>query len=154
MTTAESLSDVEALDAMDPWDGADALHELEDLADEFSDLEAFEAEGFEGEPSEPSGFEDNGFEAYEADPASGLYLPASAQRLVSGPAAVTLARTLNPFVLESMDADDAEAFLRNITRRVRSAARWAWRRTTWRRGCRSTTRGATTPGRAAAPTGR
>ncbi|NOJ98495.1 hypothetical protein HMI51_36875, partial [Corallococcus coralloides] len=147
MTSAEYLSDVESLDAMDPWEGADALQELEDLADEFSDLEGFEAEGFEADPFEPSGFEssgfeddgfeelfaeaeaedafleEDGFEGFEASPASGLFVPATSNRLVSGPAAVTLARTLNPFVLESMDADDAEAFFRRITRRVRSAAR-------------------------------
>ncbi|RKG64293.1 hypothetical protein D7V80_27510 [Corallococcus sp. CA054B] len=147
MTSAEYLSDVESLDAMDPWEGADALQELEDLADEFSDLESFEAEGFEEDPFEPSAFEssgfeddgfeelfaeaeaedafleEDGFEGFEANPATGLFMPASSNRLVSGPAAVALARTLNPFVLESMDADDAEAFFRRITRRVRSAAR-------------------------------
>ncbi|RKG67748.1 hypothetical protein D7W79_34995, partial [Corallococcus exercitus] len=142
MTSAEFMSDVESLDAMDPWEGADALQELEELADEFSDLEGFEAEGFEEDPFEGEGFADDGFEelfaeaeaedafleedgfdAFEQDPASGLYMPTTAQRLVSGPAAVALARTLNPFVLESMDADDAEAFLGRIARRVRSAAR-------------------------------
>ncbi|MFP2901824.1 hypothetical protein ACLEQD_36735, partial [Corallococcus sp. 4LFB] len=128
---------------MDPWEGADALQELEALADEFSDLEAFEAEGFAddgfgadgfgAEGFEDDGFEElfaeaeaedafleeDGFDAFEQDAASGLYLPAPAPRLVSGPAAVTLARALNPFVLESMDADDAEAFLGRIARRVR-----------------------------------
>ncbi|GMU06873.1 hypothetical protein [Corallococcus caeni] len=142
MTSAEFLSDVESLDAMDPWEGADALQELEALADEFSDLEAFEAEGFEDDPFGAEGFEDDGFEelfaeaeaedafleedgfdGFEQDLASGLYVPAPSNRLVSGPAAVTLARALNPFVLESMDADDAEAFLGGIARRVRSAAR-------------------------------
>ncbi|NPC52061.1 hypothetical protein HPC50_33925, partial [Corallococcus exiguus] len=147
MTSAEYLSDVESLDTMDAWEGPDALQELEDLADEFSDLEGFEAEGFETDPFEPSGFEpsgfeddgfeelfaeaeaedafleDDGFDGFEASPASGLFMPATSNRLVSGPAAVTLARTLNPFVLESMDADDAEAFLGRITRRIRSAAR-------------------------------
>ncbi|WP_434299031.1 hypothetical protein [Corallococcus exiguus] len=147
MTSAEYMSDVESLDAMDAWEGPDALQELEDLADEFSDLEGFEAEGFETDPFEPSGFEPSGFEddgfeelfaaaeaedafleedgfdGFEASPASGLFMPATSNRLVSGAAAVTLARTLNPFVLESMDADDAEAFLGRITRRIRSAAR-------------------------------
>ncbi|RKH67787.1 hypothetical protein [Corallococcus aberystwythensis] len=152
MTSAEYMSDVESLDAMDAWEGADALQELEDLADEFSDLESFAPEGFEEDPFapegfepsrfEPSGFEDDGFEelfaeaeaedafleedgfeGFEANPVSGLFMPATSNRLVSGPAAVTLARTLNPFVLESMDADDAEAFLRRVARRVRSAAR-------------------------------
>ncbi|RKH95249.1 hypothetical protein [Corallococcus sp. AB038B] len=152
MTSAEYMSDVESLDAMDAWEGPDALQELEDLADEFSDLEGFEAEGFEADPFEPSGFEpsgfepsgfeddgfeelfaeaeaedafleDDGFDGFEASPASGLFMPATSNRLVSGPAAVTLARTLNPFVLESMDADDSEAFLRRVTRRIRSAAR-------------------------------
>ncbi|RKH06035.1 hypothetical protein D7X32_05975, partial [Corallococcus carmarthensis] len=142
MTSAEFMSDVESLDTMDAWEGADALQELEELADAFSDMEAFEAEGFEADGFEGDGFEDDGFEelfaeaeaddafleedgfdAFEQDLASGLYMPTTAQRLVSGPAAVTLARTLNPFVLESMDADDAEAFLRRVARRVRSAAR-------------------------------
>ncbi|MBN8233020.1 hypothetical protein JYK02_36455 [Corallococcus macrosporus] len=137
MTSAELLSDVESLDAMDAWEGADALQELEDLADEFSDLEGFEDDPFESEGFEDDGFEElfaeaeaedafleeDGFDAFEQDLASGLYVPTTAQRLVSGPAAVALARTLNPFVLESMDADDAEAFLRRIGQRVRRAAR-------------------------------
>ncbi|WP_404368904.1 hypothetical protein ACIHQR_05355 [Corallococcus coralloides] len=132
MTSAEYLSDVESLGAMDAWESADALQELEDLADEFSELEGFEAEGFEDDgyeelfaeaEAEDAFLEEDGFEGFEADLASGLYVPTLGNRLVSGPAAVTLARTLNPFVLESMDADDAEAFFRRITQRVRRATR-------------------------------
>ncbi len=48
----------------------------------------------------------DGFEGFEQDEASGLYLPSAAPRRVSGPAAVALARGLHRFVLESMDADD------------------------------------------------
>jgi hypothetical protein len=50
-------------------------------------------------------------------------VPSAGPRLISGPAAVVLARSLNPFILESMDADDAEAFFRRIARRVRGAVR-------------------------------
>ncbi|MBE4750660.1 hypothetical protein G4177_21045 [Corallococcus sp. ZKHCc1 1396] len=147
MTSTDFMSE-ESLDAMDAWEGADALQELEELADAFGELDGFEADGFEGEGFEPRGFEpggfeddgfeelfaaaeeedafleleDDGFEGFEQDPTSGLFAP-SAPRLITGPAAVVLARTLNPFVLESMDADDAEAFLRRVTRRVRAAAR-------------------------------
>ncbi|RKH31499.1 hypothetical protein D7Y13_15095 [Corallococcus praedator] len=141
MTSTGFMSE-ESLDAMDAWEGADALQELEELADAFSEFEGFEADGFEGDSYEMEGFEDDGFEelfaaaeeedafldedgfeGFEQDPATGLFTPSTAQRLVSGPAAVVLARTLNPFVLESMDADDSEAFLRRIARRARAAAR-------------------------------
>ncbi|MFL5343852.1 MAG: hypothetical protein ACJ8AT_03625 [Hyalangium sp.] len=104
---------------------ADAFQEMEELADEFGELDGFEEDGFAellGEDAE--GFEEgDGFEGFEMDLASGLYMPNASPRLISGPAAVVLARSLNPFILESMDADDAEAFFRRIARRVRGAVR-------------------------------
>jgi len=124
MTSAGFFSE-EAFDEMEGFEGEDAFQELEELADEFAALEGFEEDGFEdlfGEEAE--GFEeDASLDGFEMDEASGLLLPSAAPRLISGPAAVTLARGLNPFVLESMDADEAEEFFRRIARRVRGAVR-------------------------------
>lgn len=129
--SGETFEAEEGMDAFlegDEW--ADAFEEMEAYAEEFGGLDGFEEEdGFAelfGEEADLSeeGFEDlEGFEGFEQDAASGLYLPSAAPRLVSGPAAVVLARGLNPFVLESMDADDAEAFFRRIARGVRGAVR-------------------------------
>src|SRR5262245_36967515 len=44
------------------------------------------------------------FGDYALDGATGLYLPDRQRTLVTGPAAVALARTLNAFALESLDA--------------------------------------------------
>lgn len=107
----------------------DAFQELEELADEFGALDGFEEDGFEDLFGDLSGGEAEGFEedfeldGFEMDEASGLLLPSQEPRLISGPAAVALARNLNPFVLESMDADDAEAFFRRIARGIRGAVR-------------------------------
>lgn len=137
MISADFMEE-ESLEGMDLMEGADALQELEELADAFGEFDGFEdafegegfEEGFEGEgfeemfAGEDDAFEEeDGFEGFEQDLASGLYLPSPGPRLMSGPAAVALARTLNPMVLESMDADDAEAFLRRVARRARAAAR-------------------------------
>ncbi|MFY0562791.1 hypothetical protein ACN28E_03015 [Archangium lansingense] len=67
----------------------------------------------------------DGWDEFELDEASGLYTPSSAPRIISGPAAVTLARGLDAFVLESMDADDADAFLRRIRRGISRVGRLA-----------------------------
>jgi hypothetical protein len=124
MTSAEFFSE-EAFDELEGFEGEDPFMELEELEDEFGALEGFEEDGFAdlfGE--ELDGFEEDfGLEGFEMDEASGLILPAAGPRLISGPAAVALARGLNPFVLESMDADDAEAFFRRIARGVRGAVR-------------------------------
>ena len=112
----------DSLDELDALDEGDALDELDaagDLADEFEDELAADDAG--------DGLDE--FGDFALDSASGLYVP-SAPRLISGPAAVAIAQRLNPFVIESMDADDADAFfrrvgrgLRNIGRRIRRAAR-------------------------------
>lgn len=112
----------DAFEAMDE-DGFEALDEL---ADEFGELDGFEAEdGFDELFAEGAdGFEEGAdLDGFEVDEASGLYVPSAGPRLISGPAAVALARNLNPFVLESMNADDAEAFFRRIARGVRGAVR-------------------------------
>jgi hypothetical protein len=87
----------EELDSFDGFDAANALDDFqEDMADEFGD--------------------------FALDGASGLFVP-QAPRLISGQAALAIARQLNPAVLQSMDADDAEAFLRRVGGFVRRAAR-------------------------------
>ncbi|MDY7231328.1 hypothetical protein [Hyalangium rubrum] len=121
MTSAELFSgeDFEAEAGMD---------EFSEFSDAFEDLDGFEEEDAFGELD---GFEEDGFEAlfsdegdgFEQDLATGLYVPSARPRLVTGPAAMVLARSLNPFVLDSMDSDDAEAFFRRIARGVRGAVR-------------------------------
>lgn len=119
-----------AFDAADGLDGfaddfdADALAGLESFADELDGLDA--ADGFEGDGLDAlDGFDDlldGADDAFELDAASGLYLPGT-PRIISGPAAVTLARGLQPLVMDSLDADDSDAFfrrLRNVARRVAS----------------------------------
>ncbi|QSQ12813.1 hypothetical protein [Myxococcus landrumensis] len=152
--SGESFESDEAMDAFlesDEWE--DAFEELEAFSDEWGELDGFE-DGFdEYLDAEGDGFadeleafeEDDGFEGFEQSPTSGLFLPTAAPRLVSGPAAVALARGLNPFVLESMNADDAEAFFRRIARGIRGAVRTAGR------VARTAGRVARTVGRVAAP---
>ncbi|PTL81225.1 hypothetical protein [Vitiosangium sp. GDMCC 1.1324] len=146
----ESEGGLDAFLESDEW--ADAFEEMEAYAEELGDLDGFEeeADGYSEMFAEEDLFEEglddlDGFEGFEQDEASGLYLPGQAPRLVSGPAAVVLARGLNPFVLESMDADDAEAFFRRIARGVRGAVR------TVGRVARTAGRVARTVGRVAAP---
>src|SRR6185295_7765222 len=61
-------------------------------------------------------------DGFAMDAASGLYVPA-ARPLITGPAALAVARRLNPFVLESMDADEADAFFRRIRRAMSRVGR-------------------------------
>jgi hypothetical protein len=124
MTSAEFFSE-EAFDELEGFEGEEAFQELEEFADEFGALDGFEEDGFaELFGEELEGFEEDfGLDGFEMDEASGLILPPTGPRLISGPAAVALARGLNPFVLESMDADDAEAFFRRIARGIRGAVR-------------------------------
>ena len=101
----------DSLDELDELDEGDALDELDaagDLADEFEDEFAADDGG--------DGLDE--FGDFALDSASGLYVP-SAPRLISGPAAVAIAQRLNPFVVEAMDADDADAFFRRIGRGLR-----------------------------------
>ncbi|XXF77668.1 hypothetical protein P2318_32140 [Myxococcaceae bacterium GXIMD 01537] len=128
--TFESEEELEAFLGGDAW--ADAFMEMDSYFDDLGDLDGFEAEAdFLDEDVQA-------FEGFELDEASRIYVPSAAPRLVSGPAAVVLARNLNPFVLESMDADDAEAFFRRVARGIRGAVR-------------TVGRGVRTVGRVAAP---
>ena len=111
----EALDELENEDSGDEFEEFDALDELEaagDLADEFEDALESDDEG--------DGLDE--FGDFAVDPRSGLYVPAT-PRLISGPAAVAIAQRLNPFVIESMDADDAEAFFRRIGRGLRRLGR-------------------------------
>ena len=120
----DAFSEIDELDAADESDALDAL----DTADEFEEVDEFEeadalADEFEEElAADDSADELDEFGEFAVDEASGLYLP-SAPRLISGPAAVALAQRLNPFVVESMDADDADAFFRRIGRGLRRIGR-------------------------------
>lgn len=110
--SGDSLDEVDELDALDEGDALDELDEAGALADEFeAELESGDA-----------GDELDEFGDFAVDSASGLYVPA-APRLISGPAAVAIAQRLNPFVIESMDADDADAFFRRIGRGLRRIGR-------------------------------
>jgi hypothetical protein len=108
----DALSELDELDTLDEGDGFDALDDADALADEF------EAEL----DSDDAGDGLDEFGDFALDSASGLYVP-SAPRLISGPAAVAIAQRLNPFVVESMDADDADAFFRRIGRGLRRIGR-------------------------------
>ncbi len=140
----ESLADVDLLDVDEDVDAADELEEdafseldefeesdsldALDAADEFEEMDEFEeadalADEFEEElQTDDSADELDEFGEFAIDEASGLYLP-SRPRLISGPAAIALAQRLNPFVVEAMDADDADAFFRRIRRGLRRIGR-------------------------------
>jgi hypothetical protein len=106
-----SEEDVEALDDLEDFVGeVDALGE-DALGDEL-----------EGEDVDALGDE---FGDYALDTATGLYLPDRSPTLVTGPAAVALARTLNAFAVDALDADDADAFFRRIRRIARRVGRVA-----------------------------
>jgi hypothetical protein len=98
--------DVEGLDALEELDAAEGLADEfeESLGDEFAEEDSADA-----------------FGDYAVDDATGLYLPR--RQLITGPAAVAIARRLNPFVLEAMSADDADAFFRRIGRGLRRIGR-------------------------------
>jgi hypothetical protein len=114
----DGFEELEELDAVDVGeDGLDELEAAEELGDEFEDALA-EEEGEEGE--EEDAFEE--FGDFALDESSGLFVPAR-PALITGPAATAVASRLNPFVLESMNADDADAFFRRIGRAVRGAVR-------------------------------
>jgi len=111
-SSGDSLDELEELDALDEGDALDELEAAGDLADEFeAELDADE---------DSDGLDE--FGDFALDSASGLYMP-SAPRLISGPAAVAIAQRLNPFVVEAMDADDADAFFRRIGRGLRRIGR-------------------------------
>lgn len=107
---------------------ADAFEELDELSDNFEtdglddawdELDAADemADGFADE-LDADASDDEFADGFEMDEASGLYLP-QAPQLVSGPAAMAIANRLNPFVLDAMDADEADAFLRRVRRAMR-----------------------------------
>ncbi len=77
-------------EAMDGWDGLDEL--------ELDGLDTFEDDGFEDE-----------FGDFALDESSGLFMPGGSS-LVSGPAAMSMMRLLNPAVMDSLDADEGDAF--------------------------------------------
>ncbi|ADO75882.1 hypothetical protein [Stigmatella aurantiaca] len=137
MTSAESFSEeafesdagmddfAAAFDEMEAWEADEEAEALEFVSDDLDALDGFSQEDDFAElfGEDVEGFEEDGFDGFERSQTSGLYIPSSGPRLVSGPAAVALARGLNPFVLESVDADDAEAFFRRIARGLRGAVR-------------------------------
>jgi hypothetical protein len=111
----DAFSEVDELGERDALDDVEALDEFEEadaLADEFEEELSAEDEG--------DALDD--FGDFALDSATGLYTPAP-PRLISGPAAVAIAQRLNPVVLQSMDADDADAFFRRIGRGLRRIGR-------------------------------
>src|SRR5262249_19775455 len=97
---------------------------LDSLEDQMGDLDAMGGEEFAGELEEglnefTEADRRDEFGDYALDAVSGLYLP-QREPLITGSAAVALPRWRNPFVVESLDADDADAFFRRIGRVVRS----------------------------------
>jgi len=111
----DAFSDADEIDQTESLDEGDAFAELDDaeaLADDFED-EMFADDNVDGADD---------FGDFAVDEASGLYLP-TPPRLISGPAAVAIARRLNPVVVDSMDADDADAFFRRIGRGLRRIGR-------------------------------
>jgi hypothetical protein len=141
VATGNLLDDVEAVDELDALEDdefaeSDGLDEADSLEDEdvddesldaFEELDAADALADEFEDSLSADAEDEGdgldeFGDFALDAASGLYLP-ERPRLISGPAAVAIASRLNPVVIQSMDADDADAFFRRIGRGLRRIGR-------------------------------
>ncbi len=135
--TDDAFEEVDELDALDEaGDELDGLDAAEGLANEFED--ALDDDGFEDD----DGLDEFGDFAY--DEATGLHLPAR-RALISGPAAVALASRLNPFVLDALDADDADAFFRRIRRGLSRVGRGLGR------AGRGLARGARAVGRVAGP---
>ena len=117
----DAFSEIDELDESDGLDALDAADEFEEV-DEFEEADALADEFEEELAADDSADELDEFGDFAVDEASGLYLP-SAPRLISGPAAVALAQRLNPFVVDAMDADDADAFFRRIGRGLRRIGR-------------------------------
>jgi hypothetical protein len=121
----------EAEDLTDALEGEELASEYDELTEE--DVEALdELEDFVSEVDALGGdaladeLGGDGIDAladefgdYALDAATGLYLPDRNPTLVTGPAAVALARTLNAFAVDALDADDADAFFRRIGRLAR-----------------------------------
>jgi len=116
----DELADVENLvseyDELSEED-VEAIDELEDFMNEFDALggDALVDELGEATDVEEDAWTDE-FGDYALDSATGLYLPNRERTIVTGPAAVALAQTLNAFAVDSLDADDADAFFRRIRR--------------------------------------
>jgi hypothetical protein len=129
----EGLDELEA-DGFEA-DGLDELDELE--ADGLDELDEFEADGLDD-------LDDDGLDAMDEldeltddalddldyagdfafDEASDLFVP-GAPTLISGPAASSLMNMLNPAVMDSMDADEVDAFFGRIGGFLKRAARSA-----------------------------
>ncbi len=113
----DGFDDLDELDELDEWDELDDMDELDEWdalgMDDFDEMDAL---GFDGLD------EWDDADDYDYDAASRLYLP-SAPRIVSGPTAAALASMLNPAVMDSLDADEADAFFRRIGGFLKRAAR-------------------------------
>jgi hypothetical protein len=153
MLQDDALDDAFEADGFE-GDGADAYDELDELresadADDldsaWDELDAAEDYADEVVDDFESDSDDlDSVDGFTRSPGSGLYLPAQ-QPLISGTPAVAMARRLNPFVLESMDADEADAFFRRIGRSLRRVGAAA------ARGVRTVGRVAGRAARVAAP---
>jgi hypothetical protein len=110
MSSAESWGE-QPFDAWDDSGDAGAFDELAELD--------------EGNPfEEDSPHFDDGFDEFSFDAGSGLYMPHQADELLlSGSPALAFAQALNPFVLESLEADDVDEFFKRIARGIKRGIR-------------------------------
>ena len=109
---ADESLDFDASEELDGLDEDGFAEEALDFADEGD-------EAYDGlESDEFSADEEDDLDGFAFDEATGLYAPSAS--LVSGPAALAMMRSLNPFVLSSMDSDDADAFFGNLFRGIRN----------------------------------
>ena len=87
-------------------DGLDELADEFEAADGWDDLDDLDADGLDDDELDEFG-------DFALDEASGLFMP-GASSLVSGPAALSMMRLLNPAVMDSLDADEADSFFGRI----------------------------------------
>lgn len=110
----------EALDELAALDDQEAFDELAELDgfDDSDELELLDDDSFLDDLDDAALDDEDALSDYAMHPSSGLYLPRQ-PTLVTGPAAIAAARRLNPVVIESLRADDADAFFRRIRRLAR-----------------------------------
>jgi len=105
---------------LDGYDDIDGFDDVDDDFDDdgFDDID--ELDDIDAMSIDDDGFDD--LDDFDFDAASGLYVP-NAPTIISGPAATAIARTLQAAALDSLDADDADAFWGRLKGFVKKAAR-------------------------------
>ncbi len=116
----DGLDELDELDGFEDSDfAADGLDELDDFVDE---LDADGLDGLDDMADELDELDYAGDFAF--DEASDLFLP-GLSGLISGPAATSIMRLLNPAVMDSLDADEVDAFFGRIGGFLKRAAKSA-----------------------------